>query len=95
MVTFALDTQVMILVSAGISNGENNQRCGIPMILEIMISQTQPREFNLSMTRLPVGVYTDQTSCQSQVNDKQYLQISSLKVEGNKELCPYDGGSNN
>eukprot|EP00957_Ditylum_brightwellii_P083264 6331077-Ditylum_brightwellii.AAC.1 len=85
----------MTLVSAGISNGENNQRGGTPTICEIMASQTQHREVNSSMTRLPAGVYTDQTSCQFQVNAMQCLQISNLGVEGNKELCLIDGGSNN
>eukprot|EP00957_Ditylum_brightwellii_P139261 10613723-Ditylum_brightwellii.AAC.1 len=51
----------MTPVSAGISNGENNQSGGTPTICEIMASQTQPREVNLSMTRLSVGVYMDQT----------------------------------
>eukprot|EP00957_Ditylum_brightwellii_P080136 6094501-Ditylum_brightwellii.AAC.1 len=81
----------MIPVSAGISNGENNQSGEAPMIHEIMAPQTQPREVNVSMTRLPVGVYMDQTGCQFQVNDMQHLQISNLEVEGNKELCLIDG----
>eukprot|EP00957_Ditylum_brightwellii_P064301 4879378-Ditylum_brightwellii.AAC.1 len=53
MVTFALGTQVMKLVSADISNRENNQFGGTPIIHDIMASQTQPREVNSSMTRLP------------------------------------------
>eukprot|EP00957_Ditylum_brightwellii_P043911 3330478-Ditylum_brightwellii.AAC.1 len=53
MVTFAPGTRVMTLVSAGISNGESNQSGGTPMICESMASQTQPREVNSSMTRLP------------------------------------------
>eukprot|EP00957_Ditylum_brightwellii_P075111 5707638-Ditylum_brightwellii.AAC.1 len=95
MVTFAPGTQVMTLVSAGISDGENNQSGGTPMIREIMASQTQPREVNSSMARLPAGVYMDQTGCQFQVNGMQHLQISNLEVEGSKELCLIDGGSNN
>eukprot|EP00957_Ditylum_brightwellii_P160754 12238490-Ditylum_brightwellii.AAC.1 len=47
------------------------------------------------MTRLPAGIYTDQTGCQFQVNAMRHLQISNLEVEGNKELCLIDGGSNN
>eukprot|EP00957_Ditylum_brightwellii_P102021 7776042-Ditylum_brightwellii.AAC.2 len=58
----------MTPVSAGISNGENNQSCGAPTIHEIMASQTQPREVNSSMARLPTGIYMDQTGCQFQVN---------------------------
>eukprot|EP00957_Ditylum_brightwellii_P028183 2128547-Ditylum_brightwellii.AAC.1 len=61
MVTFAPGTQVMTPVSAGISNGENNQSGGTPMIHEIMASQTQHREVNSAMTRLPAGRYMDQT----------------------------------
>eukprot|EP00957_Ditylum_brightwellii_P147466 11228940-Ditylum_brightwellii.AAC.1 len=79
MVTFVPGTQVMPLILAGVSNGENNQSGGNPMICEIMASQTQPRE----------------TRCQFQVNAMQRLQISNLEVEGNKELCLIDGGSNN
>eukprot|EP00957_Ditylum_brightwellii_P109875 8381249-Ditylum_brightwellii.AAC.1 len=60
-----------------------------------MASQTHPREVNSAMTRLPAGVYTDQTGHQFQVNAVQRLQISNLEVEGNKELCLIDGGSNN
>eukprot|EP00957_Ditylum_brightwellii_P200237 15264576-Ditylum_brightwellii.AAC.1 len=85
----------MTLVSAGISNGENNQSCGTPLICEIMASQTQPREVSSSMTRLPAGVYTDQTGCQFEVNAMQRLHISNLEVEGRKELCLIDGDSNN
>eukprot|EP00957_Ditylum_brightwellii_P159923 12172839-Ditylum_brightwellii.AAC.1 len=85
----------MTLVSAGISNGENNQSGKNPMICQIMASQTQPREVNSSMTRLPSVVYTDQTGNQFQVNAMQCLQISNLEVKGNKELYFIDGGSNN
>eukprot|EP00957_Ditylum_brightwellii_P111451 8500814-Ditylum_brightwellii.AAC.1 len=46
MMTFAPGTPVMTLVSAGISNGENNQSGGTPTIHKIMASQTQPREIN-------------------------------------------------
>eukprot|EP00957_Ditylum_brightwellii_P189913 14457559-Ditylum_brightwellii.AAC.1 len=60
-----------------------------------MASQTQPREVNSSMTRLPACVYTDQTGCQFQVNAIQYLQITNPEVEGNKELCLIDDSSNN
>eukprot|EP00957_Ditylum_brightwellii_P180910 13783171-Ditylum_brightwellii.AAC.1 len=61
-----------------------------------MASQTQSREVNSSMARLPASVYTDQTAgCQFQENVMQCLQISSLEVEGSKELCLIDGGSNN
>eukprot|EP00957_Ditylum_brightwellii_P038348 2899031-Ditylum_brightwellii.AAC.1 len=60
-----------------------------------MASQTQPREVNSSLTRLPTGVYMDQTVHQFQVNAMQCLQISNLEVERNKELCLIDGGSNN
>eukprot|EP00957_Ditylum_brightwellii_P185170 14101216-Ditylum_brightwellii.AAC.1 len=95
MVTFAPGTQVMTLVSAGISNGENNQSGGTPMIHEIMASPTQLREVNSSITRLPAGVYTDQAGRQFQVNAIGHLQISNLEVEGNKEICLIDGGSNN
>eukprot|EP00957_Ditylum_brightwellii_P028032 2116358-Ditylum_brightwellii.AAC.1 len=95
MVTFAPGTQVMTLVSFGISNGENNQSGGAPAICEIMASQTQTREINSLMTRLPAGVYTDQTGCQFQVNTMQHLQISNLEVEGNKELCLINGAFNN
>eukprot|EP00957_Ditylum_brightwellii_P021976 1657549-Ditylum_brightwellii.AAC.1 len=42
---------------AGISNGENNQCGETPTIHEIMASQTQPREFNSSMARLPAGMH--------------------------------------
>eukprot|EP00957_Ditylum_brightwellii_P021987 1658391-Ditylum_brightwellii.AAC.1 len=66
MVTFAPGTQVMPPVLAGISNGENNQSGGTPTICEIMASQTQHREFNSSMTRLPAGVYTNQGGYQFQ-----------------------------
>eukprot|EP00957_Ditylum_brightwellii_P176803 13467403-Ditylum_brightwellii.AAC.1 len=52
MVTFTPGTQVMAPVSAGISNRENNQSGVTPTIHEIMASQTQPREVNLSMTEL-------------------------------------------
>eukprot|EP00957_Ditylum_brightwellii_P063433 4815092-Ditylum_brightwellii.AAC.1 len=86
---------MMTLFSADISNGENHQSGGIPTICEIMASQIHLRKFNSSMTRLPAGVYTNQTGCQFQVNALQFLQISNLKVEGNKELCFIDGGSNN
>eukprot|EP00957_Ditylum_brightwellii_P120778 9212466-Ditylum_brightwellii.AAC.2 len=55
MVTFAPGTQVMTPVSADISNGENNQCGGTPTIHEIMASQTQLREVNSSVTRLPAG----------------------------------------
>eukprot|EP00957_Ditylum_brightwellii_P054936 4163292-Ditylum_brightwellii.AAC.1 len=85
----------MTLVSAGISNGENNQTGGTPMVYETIASQTQPREVNLSMIRLPAGVYTDQTGFQFQVNDMQHLQISNLAVKGNKDLCLIAGSSNN
>eukprot|EP00957_Ditylum_brightwellii_P105910 8077697-Ditylum_brightwellii.AAC.1 len=44
MVLFALGTQVMIPISAGINNGESNQSGGTPTIREIMVSQTQHRE---------------------------------------------------
>eukprot|EP00957_Ditylum_brightwellii_P084702 6440304-Ditylum_brightwellii.AAC.1 len=44
MVTYAPGTQVMTLVLASISNGENSQSGGTPTIHEIMASQTQPRE---------------------------------------------------
>eukprot|EP00957_Ditylum_brightwellii_P147431 11226212-Ditylum_brightwellii.AAC.1 len=47
------------------------------------------------MTRLPAGVYTDQTGYHFQVNAMQHLQISNLEVDRRKELCPIDGGSNN
>eukprot|EP00957_Ditylum_brightwellii_P077473 5886902-Ditylum_brightwellii.AAC.1 len=60
-----------------------------------MAFQTQPREVNSSMTRLPAGIYTDQTVDQFQVDAMQRLQISNFEVEGNKELCLIDGGSNN
>eukprot|EP00957_Ditylum_brightwellii_P066359 5037341-Ditylum_brightwellii.AAC.1 len=60
-----------------------------------MASQTQPREVNSSMTRLNACAYTDQAGCQIQVNAMRRLQISNLEVEGNKELCFIDGGSNN
>eukprot|EP00957_Ditylum_brightwellii_P129722 9895612-Ditylum_brightwellii.AAC.1 len=53
MLTFAPGTQVMTLVSAGISNEENNQSGGTPTVCGIMASQTQPREVNSSMTILP------------------------------------------
>eukprot|EP00957_Ditylum_brightwellii_P191090 14549888-Ditylum_brightwellii.AAC.1 len=95
MVTYTPGTQVMTLVSASISNGENDQSGGTPTICEIMASQTKPREVNSSMTRLPAGVYMDQTGCQFQVNAMGHLQICNLEVEGNKELCSIDGGSNN
>eukprot|EP00957_Ditylum_brightwellii_P075079 5704760-Ditylum_brightwellii.AAC.1 len=85
----------MTPVSAGISNGESNQSGGTPMIPEIIVSHTQPREVNSSMTRLPAGIYTDQTGHQFQVNAMKHPQISNLEVEGNKELCFTDGGSNN
>eukprot|EP00957_Ditylum_brightwellii_P043233 3276296-Ditylum_brightwellii.AAC.1 len=68
MVIFAPGTQVMTPVSAGISNGENNQSGWTPTICEIMASQTQPRAVNSSMTRLPAGIYIDQTGRQFQVN---------------------------
>eukprot|EP00957_Ditylum_brightwellii_P093511 7121251-Ditylum_brightwellii.AAC.1 len=44
MVTYTSGTQVMTPVSAGITNGENNQSGGTPTIHEMMASQTQPRE---------------------------------------------------
>eukprot|EP00957_Ditylum_brightwellii_P043890 3328923-Ditylum_brightwellii.AAC.1 len=44
MVTCTPGAQVMSPVSVGISNGENNQSGGTPIIREIMASQTQPRE---------------------------------------------------
>eukprot|EP00957_Ditylum_brightwellii_P136177 10385534-Ditylum_brightwellii.AAC.1 len=47
------------------------------------------------MTRLPAVVCIDQTSCQFQVSATWHLQINILEVEGNKELCIIDGGSNN
>eukprot|EP00957_Ditylum_brightwellii_P196580 14978194-Ditylum_brightwellii.AAC.1 len=55
IVTFAPGTQAMTLVSAGISNEENNQSSKTPMIHEIMASQKQPKEVNSSITRLPAG----------------------------------------
>eukprot|EP00957_Ditylum_brightwellii_P113275 8637463-Ditylum_brightwellii.AAC.2 len=73
MVTFAPGTQVMTPVSASISNGENNQSGGTPTICEIMVSKTQPREDNSSMTGLPTDMYTDQTGCQFQVNAMQHI----------------------
>eukprot|EP00957_Ditylum_brightwellii_P180545 13752994-Ditylum_brightwellii.AAC.1 len=60
-----------------------------------MASQTQPREFNSSMIILPAGICTDQTDHQFQVNAMQCIQISNIELEGNKELCLTDGGSNN
>eukprot|EP00957_Ditylum_brightwellii_P064645 4906228-Ditylum_brightwellii.AAC.1 len=86
---------MMTPVLAGISNRENSQSGGTPMICKIMASQTQPRDVNLSMPRLPAGVYTDQKGCQFQVNAMQCLQISNLEIEENKELCLIDGCSNN
>eukprot|EP00957_Ditylum_brightwellii_P002997 229248-Ditylum_brightwellii.AAC.1 len=85
----------MTPVSAGISNGENNQSGGTSSICEIMASQIQPREVNSSLTRLPACVYMNQTGHQFQVNAMQCLQISNLEVEVNKELCLIDDGSNN
>eukprot|EP00957_Ditylum_brightwellii_P022430 1692433-Ditylum_brightwellii.AAC.1 len=46
MVTYTPGTQVMTPVLAGISNGENNQSDGTPMICEIMASQAQPKEIS-------------------------------------------------
>eukprot|EP00957_Ditylum_brightwellii_P025228 1909578-Ditylum_brightwellii.AAC.1 len=60
-----------------------------------MASHTQPREVNSSMTRLPAGTYTNQTDRQFQVNAMQHLKISNIEVEGNKEFCLIDDGSNN
>eukprot|EP00957_Ditylum_brightwellii_P004891 372611-Ditylum_brightwellii.AAC.1 len=69
----------MALVSAGISNEENNQSGGTPMICEIMASQTQPREVNSSMTRLPACVYTDQKGCQFQDQGCAYIRWQSIQ----------------
>eukprot|EP00957_Ditylum_brightwellii_P126201 9621359-Ditylum_brightwellii.AAC.1 len=60
-----------------------------------MASQTQHIVVNSSMTRLPAGVYTDQTNCQFQVYAMLCLQINNLEVEGNKELCLINGCPNN
>eukprot|EP00957_Ditylum_brightwellii_P110902 8458892-Ditylum_brightwellii.AAC.1 len=74
MVEFAPGTQVLTPVSVGISNGENSQSGGTPTIHGIIASQTQPREVNSSMTRLPTGIFMDQTCCQFQVNAMWHLQ---------------------
>eukprot|EP00957_Ditylum_brightwellii_P132488 10103317-Ditylum_brightwellii.AAC.1 len=60
MLMYTPDTQVMIPISTGIGNKENNQSGRTPIIHEIMASQTQPRGVNSSITMLPAGICMDQ-----------------------------------